>query len=64
MVEGLGEILEKPAFVLDNSNSQTHRMVGVGRDLCGSSSPTPLPKQIQLLFKSTQRSSECHTPSE
>jgi len=25
--------------------SQNHRMVGVGRDLCGSSSPTPLPKQ-------------------
>ena len=25
--------------------SQNHRMVGVGRDLCGSSSPTLLPKQ-------------------
>ena len=25
--------------------SQYHSMVGVGRDLCGSSSPTPLPKQ-------------------
>ena len=25
--------------------SQNHRVVGVGRDLCGSSSPTPLPKQ-------------------
>jgi len=25
--------------------SQNHRMVGVGRDLCGSSSPVPLPKQ-------------------
>jgi len=24
---------------------QNHRMVGVGRDLCGSPSPTPLPKQ-------------------
>jgi len=24
--------------------SQNHRMLGVGRDLCGSSSPTPLPK--------------------
>jgi len=24
---------------------QNHRMFGVGRDLCGSSSPTPLPKQ-------------------
>jgi len=28
--------------------SQNHRMVGVGRDLCGSSSPTPLPKQGHL----------------
>ena len=27
------------------SSSQNHRMVRVGRDLCGSSSPTPLPKQ-------------------
>jgi len=28
--------------------SQNHRMVGVGRDLCGSSSPTPLLKQGHL----------------
>ena len=28
--------------------SQNHRMVGVGRDLCGSSSPTLLPKQGHL----------------
>jgi len=27
------------------TESQNHRMLGVGRDLCGSSSPTPLPKQ-------------------
>ena len=27
------------------SSIQNHRMVGVGRDLCGSSSPTVLPKQ-------------------
>jgi len=27
------------------SESQNHRMFGVGRDLCGSSSPIPLPKQ-------------------
>ena len=26
----------------------SHRMVGVGRDLCGSSSPTLLPKQGRL----------------
>jgi len=30
------------------TESQNHRMVGVGRDLCGSSSPTPLPKQGRL----------------
>ena len=30
------------------SESQNHRMVGVGRDLCGSSSPNPLPKQGHL----------------
>jgi len=30
------------------TESQNHRMVGVGRDLCGSSSPTPLPKQGHL----------------
>jgi len=28
--------------------SQNHRMVGDGRDFCGSSSPTPLPKQGHL----------------
>ena len=33
------------------TESQNHRMVGVGRDLCGSSSPTLLPKQ------------GCHHPS-
>ena len=27
-------------------SSQNHRVVGVGRDLWGSSSPTPLPKQV------------------
>ena len=31
-----------------SSESQNHRMVGVGRDLCGSSSTTPLPKQGHL----------------
>ena len=30
------------------TESQNHRMVGVGRDLCGSSSPTQLPKQSHL----------------
>jgi len=28
--------------------SQNHRIVGVGRDLCGSSSPNPLLKQGHL----------------
>jgi len=28
-----------------NTESQNHRIVGVGSDLCGSSSPTLLPKQ-------------------
>jgi len=32
----------------DITESQNHRMVGVGRDLCGSSSPTLLPKQGHL----------------
>jgi len=30
---------------LQNYRTQNHRMVGVGRDLCGSSSPALLPKQ-------------------
>jgi len=30
------------------TESQIRRMVGVGRDLCGSSSPTLLPKQGHL----------------
>ena len=30
------------------TESQNHRMVGVGRDLCGSSSKTLLPKQGRL----------------
>jgi len=33
------------------TESQNHRMFGVGRDLCGSSSPTPLPKQDHLQQK-------------
>ncbi|KFR12299.1 E3 ubiquitin-protein ligase PDZRN3, partial [Opisthocomus hoazin] len=39
------------------TESQNHRMVGVGRDLCGSSSPTPLLKQghRDLLRHSTTR---------
>jgi len=33
---------------LEFTESQNQRMVGVGRDLCGSSSPTLLPKQGHL----------------
>ena len=36
---------------------QNHRMVGVGRDLCGSSSPTLLPKQGHHLHPILPRSS-------
>jgi len=32
----------------ENDSEQNHKMVGVGRDLCGSSSPTPLLKQGRL----------------
>jgi len=32
----------------DHRITENHRMVGVGRDLCGSSSPTVLPKQGHL----------------
>ena len=49
-----------------NATSQNRRMIGVGRDLCGSSGPTPLPKQghlqqaaqnvIQVVFEYLQRS--------
>jgi len=35
-----------PAWLM--ARSQNHRMFGVGRDLCGSPSPTPLPKQGPL----------------
>jgi len=33
---------------ITESESQKPSMVGIGRDLCGSSSPTPLPKQGHL----------------
>ena len=37
------------------SESQNHRIVGVGRDLCGSSSPTLLLKQGTLLLSLQSR---------
>ena len=37
-----------PSTAATDWESQNHRMVGVGGDLCGSPSPTPLPKQGHL----------------
>ena len=37
-----------PQISKNKAESQNHRMVGVGRNLCGSSSPTLLPKQGHL----------------
>ena len=35
-----------PSLPEANIESQNHRIVGVGRDLCGSSSPTPCPSRV------------------
>jgi len=46
------EVVESPSLEIFktrlDTKSQNHRMVGVGRDLCGSSSPIPLPKKGHL----------------
>ena len=42
------QVSHKSQTIWITSISQNHRMVGVGRDLCGSSSPTLLPKQGHL----------------
>jgi len=44
---GAGDVRSPPASckITTGCRSQNHRMFGVGRDLCGSSSPTPWPKQ-------------------
>jgi len=50
---------------LDKSHqSQNHRIVGVGRDLCGSSSPTLLPKHVLGCIKNSvaSRSKEVILP--
>ena len=44
-------VIAQCGFFLRNhriTESQNHRIIGVGRDLCGLSSPTPLPKQGHL----------------
>jgi len=43
------------------TESQNHRMVGVGRDLCGSSSPTLLSKQGHLQQASSALAGDLHT---
>jgi len=44
---------------IGTEESQNHRMLRVGRDLCGSSSPTPLPKLQLKVELSHQLSQEC-----
>jgi len=44
----IAETSQKETCAATAELSQNHRMVGVGRDLCGSCSPTPLPKQGHL----------------
>ena len=39
---------ERGLFQMSETESQNHRIVGVRRDLCGSPSPTLLPKQGHL----------------
>jgi len=46
--EGEGESRNIMNYFLSATESQNHRMSGVGRDLCGSSSPIDLPKQGHL----------------
>jgi len=45
LVEFLGNSRSSSSWITESKN---HRMVGVGRDLCGSSSPTSLQKQDHL----------------
>jgi len=44
----LGSCSRTPRNSSASQITQNHRMVGVGRDLCGSCSPTLLPKQGHL----------------
>jgi len=41
---------------------QNHRMVGVGRDLCGSSSPTPCQSRVREATKILHTCARRHTP--
>jgi len=45
---GKTRLISRDLLAPPELNSQNHRMVGVGRDPCGSSSSTPLPKQGHL----------------
>jgi len=48
---GMGSVHAQPTSPVGKGSvteSQNHGMVGVGRDLCGSSSPTSLLKQDHL----------------
>jgi len=58
---GWGEAWAPPASDC-SSPSQNHRIVGVGRDLCGSPSPTLLPKQGHLQQKKTTPPSALLSP--
>jgi len=44
----VGENRKEGERIIWKGESQNHRMVGVGRDLCGASSPTLLLKQGHL----------------
>ena len=59
--------LPTPAhFASSHTESQNHRIVGVGRDLCGSSSPTPCSfphfRQIAGLIRTGQGLADCPPP--
>ena len=45
---GLLSLAQQVFMIGGNMAAENHRMFEVGRDLCGSSSPTPLPKQGHL----------------
>jgi len=48
IVADIDQLLAWFCSIPDSPCKDYHKMVGIGRDLCGSSSPTPLPKQGHL----------------